>query len=167
MKVARGLIAPAVIALALVTVTGCGQSVDEMVLNPNTKEELINRLLTENIGKEQIMQRLTTDDEMLETIEQIDIDEIMQEVKRSSENITVVSSELISITQKINRGDGIFGKIFTDTTFTRNLDATTKNIAEITHTVVGDTKGTNFPCFTQLSKGLNNLFRWNFTVGPV
>ena len=72
------------------------------------------------------------DSDTLATIEQIDIDEIMQEVKKSSENITVVSSELISITQKINRGDGIFGKIFTDTTFTRNLDATSRNITEIT-----------------------------------
>ena len=63
MKVARGLILPAVVALALMGITGCGQTVDEMVLNPNTKEELINRLLTENIGKEQIMERLTTDDE--------------------------------------------------------------------------------------------------------
>jgi len=73
-----------------------------------------------------------TESDTLETIEQIDVDEIMREVKISSENITVVSRELISITQKINRGDGIFGKIFTDTTFTRNLDATSKNIMEIT-----------------------------------
>jgi phospholipid/cholesterol/gamma-HCH transport system substrate-binding protein len=66
------------------------------------------------------------------TIEQIDIDEIMHDVKTSSENISVVTSELITITQKINRGDGIFGKIFTDTTFTRNLDATGRNISRIT-----------------------------------
>ncbi|MGW8317188.1 MAG: MlaD family protein, partial [Bacteroidales bacterium] len=67
----------------------------------------------------------------LQTIEQIDVDEIMREVKKSSENITVVTGELITITQKINRGDGMFGKIFTDTTFTRNLDQTSRNINEI------------------------------------
>lgn len=67
----------------------------------------------------------------LQTIEQIDIDDIMSEVKNSSENITVVTGELISITQKINRGDGMFGKIFTDTTFTRNLDQTSRNINQI------------------------------------
>jgi len=78
-----------------------------------------------------------TESDTLETIEQIDIDEIMREVKTSSENITVISSELISITQKINRGDGIFGKIFTDTTFTQNLDATSKNITEITQNLIG------------------------------
>jgi phospholipid/cholesterol/gamma-HCH transport system substrate-binding protein len=70
------------------------------------------------------------------TVEQIDIDDIMKEVKNSSENITVVSSELISITQKINRGDGIFGKIFTDTTFTSNLDETSENVTLITKNLI-------------------------------
>ena len=68
----------------------------------------------------------------LPTIEQIDVDDIMSEVKRSSENISVVSSNLISITDKINRGEGIFGKIFTDTTLTANLDDASDNIARIT-----------------------------------
>jgi len=68
----------------------------------------------------------------LVTIEQIDLDDIMRDVKKSSENIAVVSNELIDITKKINRGDGIFGKIFTDTTFGANLDETSTNIAEIT-----------------------------------
>ena len=68
----------------------------------------------------------------LQTVEQADIDDIMGEVKRSSENITVVTSELITITQKINRGEGIFGKIFTDTVFSGNLSATSTNINRIT-----------------------------------
>jgi phospholipid/cholesterol/gamma-HCH transport system substrate-binding protein len=76
--------------------------------------------------------RPVTESDTLGTIEQIDIDDIMKEVQKSSENISVVTGELISITQKINRGDGIFGKIFTDTTFTRNLDAISMNIAEVT-----------------------------------
>lgn len=66
------------------------------------------------------------------TIEQVDIDDIIREVNASSQNIAVVSNELISITQKINRGDGIFGKIFTDTTLTQNLDDATRNISFLT-----------------------------------
>ncbi|MBN2697923.1 MAG: MCE family protein [Bacteroidales bacterium] len=76
------------------------------------------------------------DFDTLQTIEQVDMDDIMQEVKQSSENITVVTGELISITQKINRGDGIFGKIFTDTTFTGNLDASSRNVTEITRNLI-------------------------------
>jgi len=68
----------------------------------------------------------------LVTVEQVSIDDILIEVNKSSENIAIVSSELISITQKINRGDGVFGKIFTDTTFTANMDDASDNIARIT-----------------------------------
>jgi phospholipid/cholesterol/gamma-HCH transport system substrate-binding protein len=68
----------------------------------------------------------------LATVEQVDIDDILFEVNKSSENIAIVSNELISITRKINRGDGIFGKIFTDTTLTQNLDDATRNISYLT-----------------------------------
>lgn len=68
----------------------------------------------------------------LTSVEQVDIDDILIEVNKSSENIAIVSNELITITQKINRGDGIFGKIFTDTSLTQNLDDATRNISYIT-----------------------------------
>ncbi len=72
-----------------------------------------------------------SENDILETIEQVDIDEIMKEVKKSSENISFVSKNLLDITDKINRGDGIFGKIFTDTTVTKNIDITSRNITTI------------------------------------
>ncbi len=75
---------------------------------------------------------IVTDYDTLHTVEQVDIDDILNEVNKSSENIAVISEELISITQKINRGDGIFGKIFTDTSLTINLDNAARNISEIT-----------------------------------
>lgn len=84
-----------------------------------------------------LMSKPVIEADTLETIEQVDIDDIMRDVKRSSENISVVSNELISITQKINRGDGIFGKIFTDTSFTQNLGATSENITQITRNLIG------------------------------
>jgi len=68
----------------------------------------------------------------LATLEQVDIDDIIREVNRSSQNIAVVSEELVGITQKINRGDGMFGKIFTDTSLTKNLDDAARNINFIT-----------------------------------
>jgi phospholipid/cholesterol/gamma-HCH transport system substrate-binding protein len=67
----------------------------------------------------------------LAAIEQVNLDDIMIEINNSSQNIAIVSKELITITQKINRGDGVFGKIFTDTTLTRNLDDATRNISYI------------------------------------
>ena len=70
------------------------------------------------------------------SIEPVEIDDIMSEIKSSSEKITQVSENLISITNKINRGEGIFGKIFTDTSFMRNLDRTMKNTSRITKNLI-------------------------------
>lgn len=72
------------------------------------------------------------ENDTLMTVEQADIDDIMREVQRSSENITRVTGELISITEKINRGEGVFGTIFTDTSITSNVDEAADNIARIT-----------------------------------
>ncbi|OFY47627.1 MAG: hypothetical protein A2Y87_00470, partial [Bacteroidetes bacterium RBG_13_46_8] len=76
------------------------------------------------------------ENDTLQTIEQVDIDEILREVKKSSENITSVSKNLLFITDKINRGDGIFGKIFADGDVTENFDETVSNIAALTANLV-------------------------------
>jgi phospholipid/cholesterol/gamma-HCH transport system substrate-binding protein len=64
----------------------------------------------------------------LPSVPPIEADEILREVKISSERITVVSGNLIDITEKMNRGEGIFGKIFTDTAFASNLARTSHNL---------------------------------------
>ncbi len=71
----------------------------------------------------------------LKTIEAIEIDQIMEELKKSSENTTVVTKNLAEITDKINKGEGIFGKLFTDTTFTKNLEEISNNTAKMTNTL--------------------------------
>ena len=71
------------------------------------------------------------ENDTLKSIEQVEIDDIIRELNSTSVNVTRVSNELVSITQKINRGDGIFGKLFTDTTLTYNLDEAVRNISFI------------------------------------
>lgn len=76
-----------------------------------------------------------TDGDNLTTSEPVEIDDILREIKISSERISVVSSNLIDITNKINRGEGIFGKIFTDTSFAYNLSLSSQNLKEISDRV--------------------------------
>jgi phospholipid/cholesterol/gamma-HCH transport system substrate-binding protein len=64
----------------------------------------------------------------LPSVPPIEADEILREIKVSSERIAVVSGNLIDITRKMNRGEGIFGKIFTDTAFASNLARTNQNL---------------------------------------
>ena len=73
--------------------------------------------------------------DVLPSIEPIEIDDILREIMTSGQRISVVSSNLIEITDKINRGEGIFGKIFTDTTMTYNLERSSRNLKEISDRV--------------------------------
>ena len=59
-------------ALGLAALTGCRMDLDEMVMNPNSRDEIINRLLEESVAKQTIMNRLTSDEasktELAETL---------------------------------------------------------------------------------------------------
>ena len=64
----------------------------------------------------------------LPSLAAVELDDIIKEIKISGERISAVSANLISITDKMERGEGIFGKIFTDTSFAYNLSRTSHNI---------------------------------------
>jgi len=64
---------------------------------------------------------------------------LVKELQQVSKNLTIASDNLVNIANKINQGEGIFGKAFTDTSFLQNVVFTsantkdaTKNLAEIT-----------------------------------
>ena len=78
-------------------------------------------------------ERILAGGDTLATIQPVNIDEILVEIKKSSENIAVVSQNLIDITDRIKIGEGIFGKIFTDTSLTRSLDKASRNVVMITN----------------------------------
>jgi phospholipid/cholesterol/gamma-HCH transport system substrate-binding protein len=70
--------------------------------------------------------------DQLLSMEPIEIDDIIREIQKSSEKISEVANNLIEITEKINRGDGIFGKLFTDSELTLEIEKTGKNIELLT-----------------------------------
>jgi phospholipid/cholesterol/gamma-HCH transport system substrate-binding protein len=79
--------------------------------------------------------------DQLPSIPPVEADEIMKEIKISSERISIVSGNLIDITRKMNQGQGIFGKIFTDTAFAANLAKTSENLRILSD---GISKGEGF-----------------------
>lgn len=80
-----------------------------------------------------IEERMLIGGDTLATIQPVNIDEILYEIKKSSENIAVVSQNLIEITDRIKYGEGVFGKIFTDTSLTRSVDKASRNVVMITN----------------------------------
>lgn len=70
--------------------------------------------------------------DILPTGQGIEIADIMRELEKSSRNTTAITRNLVDITEKVNRGEGIFGQIFADTVFSQNLDRISANTAELT-----------------------------------
>jgi len=115
----------------------------EMAINekvtPFIKKNSVATIATEGLMGSKIIvllpgspdERSIIDGDNLPTSPPVEIDDIIREIKISSESISAVSSNLVDITNKINRGEGIFGKIFTDTTFAYNLSLSSQNLEEI------------------------------------
>ena len=78
-------------------------------------------------------ERMLVAGDTLATTQPVNIDEILYEIKKTTENIAVVSQNLIGITDRIKYGEGIFGKIFTDTSLTGSLDKASRNVVMITN----------------------------------
>ncbi|MFP4024192.1 MAG: MlaD family protein [Thiohalospira sp.] len=68
----------------------------------------------------------------LETLEVVNIDNILKQINTSSKNTTIITENIAEITDKINRGEGIFGKIFADEDFSKNISSIGTNTAELT-----------------------------------
>lgn len=69
----------------------------------------------------------------LETIEVVQIDVIMRQLNTSTKNTAIITKNIAEISDKINRGEGAFGKLFADTSFSNNLSRIGKNTDRLTN----------------------------------
>ncbi len=69
----------------------------------------------------------------LKTIEVVQIDKILRQLNTSSVNTAIITKNVAEITEKINRGEGAFGKLFADTSFSNNLSRIGENTAVLTN----------------------------------
>ncbi|MDA3779319.1 MAG: MlaD family protein, partial [Bacteroidales bacterium] len=83
---------------------------------------------------------IITLDAIIKSEQAVELDDILIELHESSENVTFITKNLVDITDKINNGEGVFGKLFTDTTITKNLDIISYNTAELTNNIAHITK---------------------------
>ena len=101
-----------------------------------------------NIYTGNINVNIIEEGDILETIEVVQIDKILRQLNTSSVNTAIITKNIAEITEKINQGEGAFGKIFADESFATDLSSIaektallTKNFAEITDKISKE-KGT-------------------------
>lgn len=70
--------------------------------------------------------------DFLETIESVKIDKILRQLNTSSINTAIITKNIAEITDKINKGEGAFGKIFADESLATNLSKIAEKTAKLT-----------------------------------
>ena len=69
-----------------------------------------------------------TESDILASHVPIETDQIMASLKKTADNASVITSNLADITSRINNGKGALGKLLSDTTLSRNISATMRNL---------------------------------------
>lgn len=69
------------------------------------------------------------DGQALLSIEPVETDAIISSLKSTGENAAVLTGQLAEILGKINRGQGVLGKLIQDTSIAKDLDQTMENIS--------------------------------------
>jgi phospholipid/cholesterol/gamma-HCH transport system substrate-binding protein len=68
--------------------------------------------------------------DLITTIQPINIDEVFGKLKVTADNAAVITTDLATITGRISSGKGTIGKLFMDTVMAENMDQTMVNIQE-------------------------------------
>lgn len=74
--------------------------------------------------------KLVSDNFMMDSYDPVETDEIMGNIKVTSDNAAVITDQLAEIMIKLNNGQGTLGKLLQDSTLARDLGNTVKNLKE-------------------------------------
>lgn len=73
---------------------------------------------------------VVSDNDYIETSRPVSMDDILLKIKVTSDNAANITDDLSVIIENIKEGRGTVGKLFMDTTFAENLDATLINVRQ-------------------------------------
>ena len=114
----------------------------DMVINEQTRK-FIKKNATAIIGSDGLMggkilliipgtaySKEISNNDTVETVQPVNMDDIMLNLKVTTDNAANITDDLAVIMKNIRSGRGTIGKLFMDTVFARNLDKTLVNIKE-------------------------------------
>lgn len=70
------------------------------------------------------------DHDVIATVQPVTMDDIMQKVKISTDNVAVISTDISAMITDIREGKGTIGKLFSDSLFAQNVDDAILNIKQ-------------------------------------
>jgi phospholipid/cholesterol/gamma-HCH transport system substrate-binding protein len=87
-----------------------------------------NKIL--NIAPGTIGQAEIQDHDFITTVQPVNMDEVLNKVKLTTDNAAEIANDLSDIMHNIHEGKGTIGKLFMDTVFAENLDQTIVNVKQ-------------------------------------
>lgn len=95
--------------------------------------------------------------ERLLSINELDADEMLRRLEETNRNISLITSSLVGVVEKINEGEGTLGVLLNDNSMAADLSSTMSNIRELSQQTASLSKNIN--------KSLNNVESSENTVG--
>ena len=81
-----------------------------------------------NISPGTSNQNKIKDNDVIGTVQPVEIDQIWGQLKKTSDNTVLITNDLADIIKNIHSGKGTIGKLFMDTSLAKNLDQTMINV---------------------------------------
>ncbi len=75
-------------------------------------------------------QKELSNNDTIETVRQVNIDDILQKIKVTSDNAANITGDLAAIIKNVREGKGTVGKLIMDSTLAQNVDAALVNIKQ-------------------------------------
>lgn len=114
----------------------------EMLINENTRK-YIRKNAKAIIGSDGLMGNKIvvitpgtpdnanlSDGDYIQTVQAVNMDDILSQIKVTSDNTAEITTDLAIIVKNISDGKGTIGKLFMDTVFAENIDQTLINIKQ-------------------------------------
>ncbi|MBI6119812.1 MlaD family protein [Salegentibacter maritimus] len=94
---------------------------------------LVGSMVLNILPNSQAASRTIQEGDTLESLSQVATADMLNTLSQTNENAALLTADLLKITNSINAGEGVLGGLLKNDTLAKNLQQTTENLKELTH----------------------------------
>ncbi|MBE7639175.1 MCE family protein [Salegentibacter sp. BLCTC] len=94
---------------------------------------LVGSMVLNILPNSQAASRTIQEGDTLESLSQVATADMLNTLSQTNENAALLTADLLKITNSINAGEGVLGGLLKNDTLAKNLQQSTENLKELTH----------------------------------
>ena len=94
---------------------------------------LVGSMVLNILPNSQTASRTIQEGDTLESLSQVATADMLNTLSQTNENAALLTADLLKITNSINAGEGVLGGLLKNDTLAKNLQQSTENLKELTH----------------------------------